>query len=113
MCHGQILSTRIQRSRTLRRCPDCRQEIHPGDERYVQVQKDGAVTSYECCLRCAAQFHAFGENDSDGCSMWDRDCAKEQAQEEGWREFRRRVRESMQGLRERFGRRANGASSNG
>ena len=105
MCHGQILSTRVQRSRILRRCSECGGEILPGDERYVQVQSDGGIQNFECCLMCAAQMHSMPGTDWEGCSLWDRSGSKEAARSIGWQEFRKYVRAEMTKLRERFGRR--------
>ena len=107
MCHGQIISERIQRARRERGCDNCGGKIEAGKQRHVLAVKDGTTLwQNDYCLTCSALLTA-APRDYEGCSLNDRSEQREWAKHGGWRATLGAMRAAKASVMERLGRMLN------
>jgi len=91
MCHGQLLSAAIVQAR---KCDDCAAPIAPGKlYKRTAVAVDGKLESSKLCRTCFAHACEARDRSHDGCTEgWPRDTARDDAKDNGWRDYLARAR---------------------
>ena len=97
MCHGQILSAAIVQARKAHKCDDCGAPIVPGKlYRRAAVHVDGKFEASKLCRTCVAHAREAQDRSHDGCTEgWPRDTARDDAKDNGWKNYLARAREHV------------------